>query len=113
MAPRLPGVRKPLLSKHPQWPFSYPPQPCKDGASWIQLDSPRYQAVRPLAVRLPPDLIHWLDAHRDGEARTTFLRAILRDHIRRHSRSKSRNRSAVWDATRECATAPERRPPLL
>lgn len=69
--------------------------------------------MRPLAVRLPLDLIDWLDAHRDGEARTTFLRAILRDHIRRHSRSKSRTRSAVRDATKESATAPERPLPLL
>jgi hypothetical protein len=64
-------------------------------------------------VRLPPELIHWLDAHRGGEARTTFLRAILRDHIRRHSKSKSRTRSAVRDATKERATAPERPLPLL
>ena len=91
----------------------YLPQPCKDGADGIRFDFPRYRAVRPLAVRLPPDLIHWLDAHRDGEARTTFLRAILRDHIRRHSRSKSRTRSAVSDATKESATAPERPLPLL
>ncbi|MCT0200406.1 ribbon-helix-helix domain-containing protein [Synechococcus sp. CS-1325] len=59
--------------------------------------------MRPLAVRLPPELIHWLDAHRGGEARTTFLRAILRDHIRRQSRSKPRAH----------ASAPQRHTPLL
>ena len=91
----------------------YLARPCKGGLSGILFGSPHYRAVRPLAVRLPPDLIHWLDAHRDGEARTTFLRGILRDHIRRHSRSKSRTRSAVWDATKESATAPERHLPLL
>ena len=91
----------------------YLARPCKGGVYGILFDSPHYRAVRPLAVRLPPDLIHWLDAHRDGEARTTFLRAILRDHIRRHSRSKSRTRSAVWDSTKESATAPERHLPLL
>jgi len=73
--------------------------------------------VRPLAVRLPPELIHWLDAHRGGEARTTFLRAILRDHIRRHSKTKAKTeaqvRSAVAEHTRETATAPQRQPPLL
>ncbi|MCP9820263.1 hypothetical protein KBZ18_12290 [Synechococcus sp. Cruz-9H2] len=69
--------------------------------------------MRPLAVRLPPELIHWLDAHRGGEARTTFLRAILRDHIRRQSRSRSRNRPAVRDATKDSTTAPQRQPPLL
>ena len=91
----------------------YLARPCKGRLIGILFDSPHYRAVRPLAVRLPPDLIHWLDAHRDGEARTTFLRAILRDHIRRHSRSKSRTRSAVSDATKESATAPERPLPLL
>ena len=91
----------------------YLARPCKGWADGILFDSPRYRVVRPLAVRLPPDLIHWLDAHRDGEARTTFLRAILRDHIRRHSRSKSRTRSTVRDATKESATAPERPLPLL
>jgi hypothetical protein len=73
--------------------------------------------VRPLAVRLPPELIHWLDAHRGGEARTTFLRAILRDHIRRHSKTKAKTeaqvRSAVAEQTRETTTAPHRQPPLL
>ena len=69
--------------------------------------------MRPLAVRLPPELIHWLDAHRGGEARTTFLRAILRDHIRRQSRSTSRARPALRDATKESASAPQRHPPLL
>ncbi|WP_259732100.1 hypothetical protein [Synechococcus sp. CS-1325] len=54
-------------------------------------------------MRLPPELIHWLDAHRGGEARTTFLRAILRDHIRRQSRSKPRAH----------ASAPQRHTPLL
>ena len=66
--------------------------------------------MRPLAVRLPPELIHWLDAHRGGEARTTFLRAILRDHILRHSKTKAKTeaqvRSAVAEHTRETATAP-------
>ena len=69
--------------------------------------------MRPLAVRLPPELIHWLDAHRGGEARTTFMRAILRDHIRRQSRSTSRHRPAVRDATKESSTDPPRQPPLL
>ncbi|PZV24988.1 MAG: hypothetical protein DCF18_01260 [Cyanobium sp.] len=64
-------------------------------------------------MRLPPELIHWLDAHRGGEARTTFLRAILSDHIRRQNRSKSRARPAVRDATKDSATAPQRQPPLL
>ena len=91
----------------------YLARPCKGGLDGILFDSPRYRVVRPLAVRLPLDLIDWLDAHRDGEARTTFLRAILRDHIRRQNRSKSRARPAVSDATKEGATAPERRPPLL
>ena len=91
----------------------YLARPCKGRAGGILFDSPRYRVVRPLAVRLPLDLIDWLDAHRDGEARTTFLRAILRDHIRRQSRSRSRNRSAVRDATKESATAPERPLPLL
>ncbi|WP_143593709.1 hypothetical protein [Synechococcus sp. 1G10] len=73
--------------------------------------------MRPLAVRLPPELIHWLDAHRGGEARTTFLRAILRDHIRRQSRSKSRTQTpalpAVRDGTRGSASASHRQSPLL
>ncbi|MCX5958226.1 MAG: hypothetical protein NTW51_18005 [Cyanobacteria bacterium] len=71
--------------------------------------------MRPLAVRLPPELIHWLDAHRGGEARTTFLRAILRDHIRRQSRSKTKThaRPALRDTTRENVIAPQRQPPLL
>jgi hypothetical protein len=64
-------------------------------------------------VRLPLDLIDWLDAHRGGEARTTFLRAILREHIRRHSKSQSRARPAVRDATKDSATAPQRPLPLL
>jgi hypothetical protein len=91
----------------------YLARPCKGGLSGILFGSPHYRAVRPLAVRLPPDLIHWLDAHRDGEARTTFLRSILRDHIRRQSRSRSRNRPAVRDVTKESTTAPPRQPPLL
>ncbi|MGB7565967.1 MAG: hypothetical protein WBM08_14600 [Prochlorococcaceae cyanobacterium] len=69
--------------------------------------------MRPLAVRLPPELIHWLDAHRGGEARTTFLRAILRDHIRRQSRSTSRHRSVERDGSKESSTDPQRQPPLL
>ena len=77
--------------------------------------------MRPLAVRLPPELIHWLDAHRGGEARTTFLRAILRDHIRRHSKTKAKTeaktkthaRPALRDATKESTTALQRQPPLL
>jgi hypothetical protein len=79
--------------------FPHPPQPCEDGANWIQFDSPRYQAVRPLAVRLPPELIHWLDAHRGGEARTTFLQAILRDHIRRHSKTKAKTKTEAKTKT--------------
>ena len=67
-----------------------PPFPCKAEAIGIPCGSRHPQALRPLAVRLPPDLILWLDEHRGGEPRTTFLRWILREHIRRHQQARLR-----------------------
>ncbi|MCP9803457.1 hypothetical protein KBY75_07745 [Cyanobium sp. T1G-Tous] len=46
--------------------------------------------MRPLAVRLPAELILWLDENRGGEPRTTFLRWILREHIRRQQKAAQR-----------------------
>jgi metal-responsive CopG/Arc/MetJ family transcriptional regulator len=47
--------------------------------------------MHPIPVRLPPDLIHWLDQARDSEPRSTLIRQILRDEKRRQERAQARN----------------------
>jgi metal-responsive CopG/Arc/MetJ family transcriptional regulator len=47
--------------------------------------------MHPIPVRLPPDLIHWLDQARDSEPRSTVIRQILRDEKRRQERAQARN----------------------
>lgn len=43
-----------------------------------------------IPVRLPPDLITWLDQARQSEFRSTVIRQILRDEQRRRERAKAR-----------------------
>jgi len=47
--------------------------------------------MHPIPVRLPADLIHWLDQARDSEPRSTLIRQILRDEKRRQERAQARN----------------------
>jgi metal-responsive CopG/Arc/MetJ family transcriptional regulator len=47
--------------------------------------------MNPVLVRLPPDLITWLDQARDSEPRSTVIRQILRDEKRRRERAQARN----------------------
>jgi metal-responsive CopG/Arc/MetJ family transcriptional regulator len=47
--------------------------------------------MHPIPVRLPPDLIHWLDQARESEPRSTVIRQILRDEKRRQERAQARN----------------------
>jgi hypothetical protein len=46
--------------------------------------------MHPIPVRLPPDLIHWLDQTRESEPRSTLIRQILRDEKRRQERADAR-----------------------
>lgn len=46
--------------------------------------------MNPIPVRLPPDLITWLDQTRDSEPRSTLIRQILRDEQRRRVRAEAR-----------------------
>jgi len=47
--------------------------------------------MRPVPVRLPADLIHWLDQARESEPRSTLIRQILRDEQRRQQRAQARS----------------------
>ena len=47
-------------------------------------------SMNPIPVRLPPDLITWLDQTRDSEPRSTLIRQILRDEQRRRVRAEAR-----------------------
>jgi len=47
--------------------------------------------MRPVPVRLPADLIHWLDQARESEPRSTLIRQILRDEQRRQQRAQARH----------------------
>jgi metal-responsive CopG/Arc/MetJ family transcriptional regulator len=47
--------------------------------------------MHPIPVRLPTDLIHWLDQARDHEPRSTVIRQILRDEKRRQERAQARH----------------------
>jgi metal-responsive CopG/Arc/MetJ family transcriptional regulator len=47
--------------------------------------------MHPIPVRLPADLIYWLDQARDSEPRSTVIRQILRDEKRRQERAQARN----------------------
>lgn len=46
--------------------------------------------MHPIPVRLPADLIHWLDQARDSEPRSSVIRQILRDEKRRRERAEAR-----------------------
>jgi hypothetical protein len=46
--------------------------------------------MNPVLVRLPPDLITWLDQARQSEPRSTVIRQILRDEKRRQDRAEAR-----------------------
>jgi Arc/MetJ-type ribon-helix-helix transcriptional regulator len=46
--------------------------------------------MHPIPVRLPPDLITWLDQARQSEPRSTVIRQILRDEQRRRERAEAR-----------------------
>ena len=46
--------------------------------------------MNPIPVRLPPDLIRWLDQTRESEPRSTLIRQILRDEKRRQERADAR-----------------------
>jgi hypothetical protein len=46
--------------------------------------------MHPIPVRLPPDLIRWLDQTRESEPRSTLIRQILRDEKRRQERADAR-----------------------
>ena len=46
--------------------------------------------MRPVPVRLPTDLLHWLDQARDSEPRSTLIREILRQEQRRRQKAEAR-----------------------
>lgn len=46
--------------------------------------------MRPVPVRLPGDLLQWLDQSRESEPRSVVIRRILRDEQRRRQRAEAR-----------------------
>ena len=46
--------------------------------------------MRPVPVRLPTDLLHWLDQARESEPRSTLIREILRQEQRRRQKAQAR-----------------------